>query len=135
MRAQLKDQAVALGSGLCPVPPPHPAGISTQETLWEMGSLPCPEFRGTHTRRGRSCLGSSTEGAGRSQSQVRAQVGHVPPLCGGLALLRIVTAVLEPEQWGSETALKYKLLLSAPTAQGKNHCSDQPVRPHLRKYK
>lgn len=32
-----------------------------------------------------SCLDTSTEGSGRSQSQVRAQVRCVPPLCGSLA--------------------------------------------------
>lgn len=55
------------------------AGISTRETLRALGSLPCPEFRAIHTRRGRQVPGGQHRGSCRSQSQVRAQVAHVSP--------------------------------------------------------
>lgn len=80
VRAQLKDQAGSSGIWALPSASSTPtAGISTRETLRALGSLPCPEFRGIHSRRGRQVPGEQHRGSSGNQSQVRAQVGHVSP--------------------------------------------------------
>lgn len=96
-----------------------------------------------------SCLGTSTEGPGRSQSQVRAQVGCVCHPCVLAWHMRLIAATQLGEQhraaqpcdskagiatMGFETSLKYKLLHSARAAQVKHQCCHQPVRHHLRNY-